>query len=128
MSLFVNFPLFVNFGTASAPVPPPLSPENARAAIDHVTFRRVLRAVNNQSFDSGRLGALRTVLRAGPRLTCTQAAQVIPCFDFSEGQVEAAEMLHPHVVDPVCFEDVIAEITFGSDQDRVRTRLQMVRS
>ncbi len=126
MSLYANFPLFVvNFITASAPVPPPLSPENARAAIDLVTFRRILRAVDNQSFDSGRFDALRMVCAAQPRFTCAQAAELVACFTFGAGQTNAAILLHRHVIDPVRFEDVVDALAFETDKRTVRRAVQI---
>ena len=57
------------------------------------------------------------------RLTSAQAWSLAELFDFSRDRVEALVFLHPRVVDPENFVELLSSLKFESDRATVRSRL-----
>jgi len=95
--------------------------------MDQETFRFVKDSVKREHFDDHRARVLRTAVDAGARFDCDQARELVACFTFGSGQVEAAVILHPRVTDPIRFEHVLDVFTFESDKDRARRAIRSAR-
>ena len=85
-------------------------------------FRSVVRAVESESFDSGKLTVLRDASRAR-WFHVGQVKQLIQLFTFGKDQVEAGAMLHSRTVDLENWYQVYSVFTFDSDKDKLRARV-----
>lgn len=85
-------------------------------------FEQVVGSITAITFNEGRLGQLKSELES-ERLTSAQAWSLAELFDFSRDRVEALVFLHPRVVDPENFGELLSSLKFESDRATVRSRL-----
>jgi len=91
-------------------------------ACSHADFDGVLRALESESFSSGKLDVLRDASRAR-WFTVSQVQQLIKSFTFGKDMVEAGAMLHSRTVDLENWYLVYSVFTFDSDKDKLRDRV-----
>lgn len=96
----------------------------AKQAVSDADFAKFLKALQGQSFDDGKLAILKDYSRQS-YFTSAQAATVVKSHTFSKGQTEAAITLHPRLVDPANFFEVLGVFTFDSDKQAVRKALNL---
>lgn len=94
----------------------------ARRAIADAELDKFVKAMKGESFDDRRGALLRDFARNN-HFTSAQAATLVKLFTFSAGQSEAAIALHPRLVDPGNFYQVLGVFTFEQDKDKVRKAL-----
>jgi hypothetical protein len=99
-----------------------LGGEPARRAVADADFARFLKALKDESFDDRKLALLRDYARQS-HFSSAQAKLLVKEFSFSKGQTEAAIALHPRLVDPANFFEVLGVLTFESDKKKVREAL-----
>jgi hypothetical protein len=98
------------------------SPEPAKKAVADADFQKFLSAVKKQAFDDEKLKLLKDYVK-GNWFSCAQAATLVKQFSFSDGQVQSAVALHPRLVDPANFFEVLGVLTFDSDKKKIRDTL-----
>jgi hypothetical protein len=98
--------------------------EERRRGLSAKRFEQVVAAMTSVSFSEGRMQQLKTELKAEV-LTSSQAWALVELFDFSRDRVEALVFLHPQVVDPENFSDLLSGLKFESDREIVRSRLSL---
>ena len=86
-------------------------------------FRSVVRAVEDESFSSGKIGVLRDASRAR-WFTVHQVKQLMEQFTFGKDMVEAGAILHGRTVDLENWYQVYSVFTFDSDKDALRDRVE----
>jgi len=91
-------------------------------AVDEARLRGVKRAIDDAPFKEGKMQVLTDQLRDA-RVSSEQVAELIELFAFSRDKVEALVFLHPRLVDPERFDDLLATLKFASDRMAVRQRL-----
>lgn len=101
---------------AATPVPV------ARKAISDTTLANFMKALKAEAFDDRKGVALRDFVKTN-FFTAKQAAVLVKQFSFGDGQRLAAVALHPRLIDPGNFFEVLQSITFDSDKDKVRKEL-----
>jgi hypothetical protein len=112
--------LILNEGEKAAIV----AEEDRRRGLSAKRFEQVVAAMTSVSFSEGRMQQLKTELKAEV-LTSSQAWALVELFDFSRDRVEALVFLHPQVVDPENFSDLLSGLKFESDREIVRSRLSL---
>ena len=96
--------------------------EDRRRGLSAKRFEQVVAAMTSVSFSEGRMQQLKTELKAEV-LTSSQAWALVELFDFSRDRVEALVFLHPQIVDPENFSDLLSGLKFESDRETVCSRL-----
>lgn len=97
--------------------------DRGRPPISDTDFASLLASVNETSFSSQQLKALRSgTLDRG--VTTSQVMELMGLFTFGRDQVEAAAMLHDHVVDREQWHRVYTVFKFTSDADSLRARVE----
>ena len=104
--------------TEAEPEPEP----EVASAIDAKRLRGVKRAIEDAPFKEGKMAVLTDQLQ-NVRLRTEQVGELIGLFAFSRDKVEALVFLHPRLVDPERFEDLLSSLKFASDRIAVRQRL-----
>mgnify|MGYP002815083129 CR=1 FL=1 len=80
------------------------------------------RAVKDAAFSREKLAVLGSAV--GDRwFTAQQVVQLLGAFDFEKDKVEAAVLLHPHVVDPENWFQVYGAFDFDANKRKVRERV-----
>ncbi len=100
----------------------PAAADTTKKAVTDADFQKFLAALKKEAFDSGKLPLLKDYAK-GNYFTCEQAAKIVREFAFSDGQTQAAITLHPRLVDPANFFEVLGVFTFDSDKKKVRDAL-----
>jgi hypothetical protein len=85
-------------------------------------FQQVVAAMTSISFSEGRMQQLKAELKE-QTLTSAQSWALVELFDFSRDRVEALVFLHPKIVDPENFGELLIGLKFESDRETVRSRL-----
>jgi prepilin-type processing-associated H-X9-DG protein len=93
-------------------------------ALSPERFAEVLKSLRAETFDTGKLSFIRS-LESSQGFTSLQVRQLLEDFDFDNDRVDAAVLLHPHVVDPENFFMVLEAFTFDDGRRKVRERLKM---
>jgi len=97
--------------------------DRGRPPLTDAEFDSLLAAINETSFSSQQLKALRSgTLDRG--VTTSQVMELMGVFTFGRDQVEAAATLHDHVVDPERWPRVYTVFKFTSDADALRARVE----
>jgi len=99
----------------------PAAPTDAAPTPD-VELRALVSAIEEASFTADKMQLLTRRLDEG-WVSSAQAALLIEAFPFSKDRVDALLFLHPRLVDPANFDDLLAQLKFESDRADVRTRL-----
>jgi hypothetical protein len=99
-----------------------LSGAPARTAIGQAELDKFTKALQAQPFDDGKMAILKDFAK-GNSFTSAQAAALVKQFVFPKGQGDAAILLHPRLIDPSNFYEVLGVLTFESDKNRVRQAL-----
>lgn len=107
---------------AGTRVPPPSPPP----VVSEADLARLLQAMQAAGFDNRRLPLLKDFV-ARQRLGAEQGARLVEAFAFGDGRVEAAVAIHPRLVDPANFFQVLGALAFDGERDRVRQRLGLPR-
>jgi hypothetical protein len=90
-------------------------------AITDGDFETFMVALSAQKFDTGRLQTVRSLGRA--RLTAAQGKQILQKFTFDKDKQEAAVFLHPMLVDPHLFAQLLEAMTFETSRAAVLKRV-----
>jgi hypothetical protein len=85
-------------------------------------FQQVVAAMTSIAFSEGRMQQLKAELKE-QSLTSAQSWALVELFDFSRDRVEALVFLHPKIVDPENFAELLSGLKFESDRETVRSRL-----
>jgi hypothetical protein len=85
-------------------------------------FDAVLRALDDESFSSGKLDVLRDASRAR-WFTVSQVQRLIKSFTFGKDMVDAGALLFSRTVDQENWYLVYSVFTFESDKDKLRQRV-----
>lgn len=101
-----------------APPAPPPPPEPISAD----ELRRIKSAVDAGSFSRDQLDTLRSAAR-DRYFTVDQVRQVMGWFNFGKDKVEAAAILHPHVIDSSDWYQVYSSLNFESDKRALRQKI-----
>lgn len=109
----------VEVAPAAAPVPDVVE---APAPMEDREFRSFLTSVRRASFADDRVALVGEQAKFA-FFTSAQAAEVVAAIQ-SWGRVDAAFALHPRVVDPESFHLVYRELTFSSDREELRERIE----
>jgi hypothetical protein len=99
-----------------------LNPTPARTPVNDAELARFVKALQAEAFDDKKLPLLKDYAR-GNYFSSAQAAMLVKQFVFGKGQGEAAILLHPRLVDPANFYQVLGVFTFDADKDKVRQAL-----
>jgi hypothetical protein len=95
------------------PKPQPMSPD---------AFNALVSAINNESFESNKLGVVSSAAQGNNFLT-SQIATVMDLFSFSDGKVTSAVTMWARVLDPQNSFVLYDKLTFSSDKDKLRQRI-----
>ena len=95
------------------PKPQPMSPD---------AFNALVNAINNESFESNKLGVVSSAAQGNNFLT-SQIATVMDLFSFSDGKVQSAVTMWQRVLDPQNSFVLYDKLTFSSDKDKLRQRI-----
>jgi hypothetical protein len=87
-------------------------------------FKKVLAALQKESFDDGKLSFLKTVAKTR-RFTAEQIREILKAFSFDAGREEAAVIVYPSMSDPEDFFVVFDAFTFDSGRTSLRRRLKL---
>src|SRR5262245_2340767 len=98
--------------------------DTTKKPVADADFQKFLAAVKKETFDDGKLPIVKEFAN-GNYFTCAQAAMVVKQFSFSDGQVQSAIALHPRLIDPANFFEVLGVFTFDSDKQKVREALKL---
>ncbi|MBJ93796.1 MAG: hypothetical protein CMP23_04890 [Rickettsiales bacterium] len=90
--------------------------------VEEGRFMGVIRAIEDAPFKEGKLQVLTEQLRDA-RVDTEQVARLVELFAFSRDKVEALIFLHPRLLDPGRFEELLSSLKFASDRIAVRERL-----
>jgi hypothetical protein len=93
-----------------------------RRPVTDADMGRFMKGLQSEAFDDGKLTVLRGFAGSN-HFTCKQAGTLVKAFAFGDGQGKAAVFLHPRLVDPGNFFEVLQVMTFESDRARVRKQL-----
>lgn len=74
--------------------------------------------LKGQSFDEQKVEFMETFVKGRP-LSCEQATELLKTFSFDEGRIAAAVILHPGLVDPENFFEVLKVFPFDSSRQQV---------
>jgi len=99
-----------------------LAEEERLRGLSPERFQQVVAAMTSISFSEGRMQQLKAELKEQP-LTSAQSWALVELFDFSRDRVEALVFLHPKIVDPENFAELLSGLKFESDRETVRSRL-----
>lgn len=105
------------------------SVREARAIVERTAtnpVRRILDALDDKSFDAGKLDALRFML-GNTRLTVRDAAEILAAFSFDSARIEALRRMRPNITDPENWQDLLGEFSFDSHRRRARELAPHVR-
>jgi hypothetical protein len=97
--------------------PPPPEP------VSEQEFGSLVRAIERQHFDSDRLSLAREIA-ANRWFTVLQVRRLVGLMTFSDAKVDLAVFLHGRTVDVDNFYLVYDALTFRSDKDELRRRIQ----
>lgn len=92
-------------------------------AISHEEFNRLAVNLRNQAFDKDKTAFLEVAV-VGRHFTCDQAAQLLKLFSFDADRVKAAVTLHPLLIDPDHFKQVLDTFLFDGSKRSVMERLK----
>jgi hypothetical protein len=92
------------------------------AAMTDGEFARLLQAVRAEPFDNRRLPLIKDAARHA-HFTCAQATELVKVMSFGDGRTGAAVALHPRLVDPANFYQVLGAMQFDAEKDKVRRAL-----
>lgn len=95
------------------PKPQPMSPD---------AFNALVNALDNESFESNKLGVVASAAQGNFFLT-SQIAKVMDLFSFSDGKVQSAVTMWARVLDPQNSFVLYDKLTFSSDKDKLRQRI-----
>jgi hypothetical protein len=79
---------------------------------------KLLKNIKEQAFDEQRVEFIVTFVKDRP-ITCEQATQILKLVVFDEGRTKAAIALHPSVIDPENFFEVLKVFPFESSRESV---------
>lgn len=96
--------------------PPKPQPMSAAA------FNALVSAIDNESFESNKLGVVASAAQGNHFLT-SQIATVMDLFSFSDGKVQSAVTMWQRVLDPQNSFVLYDKLTFSSDKDKLRQRI-----
>lgn len=100
-----------------APATPGAAATWAPARVDSLARR-----IDETSFTADKMQLLRDEVADG-RLSAEQAGLLVERFAFSRDRVEALVFLHPRIVDPENFAELLSSLKFASDRESVRAQL-----
>lgn len=100
------------------PAPKPATPRGTSAA----DFNEIVRAVEGESFDDGKLDVLRSA-SARRKFSINQIITLMNLMTFAEGKIDAAAMLYDKNLDRKDWYKVYGELTFDSDRDKLKKRV-----
>ena len=101
-----------------APPPPPPSPSEMSSS----SFQSLLRALEAESFDDGKMSVLRQAA-SNNWFNTNQVRQAMSALTFGDAQVDVGVMLYRRTVDQENFFQVYEVLTFDSERDDLRSRL-----
>lgn len=90
----------------------------AKLPIKDEDFAKLLKNLQDQSFDEQKLEFIKTFVKGRP-LNCAQAADLLKKMSFDDGRIEAAIILHPGLVDGENFFEVLKIFSFESSRKKV---------
>jgi hypothetical protein len=99
----------------------PAAPRDAQPLAD-VELRALVAAIEEANFTADKMQLLTRRLADG-WVTTGQAALLVEAFPFSKDRVDALLFLHPRLVDPGNFDELLAQLNFESDRQAVRDQL-----
>ncbi len=85
-------------------------------------FSAVLAGIRAASFTEGKMQILTQELES-ERVTSVQVQEIVELFSFSRDRVDALVFLHPRILDPENFDQLLAALKFESDRETVRSQL-----
>ena len=85
-------------------------------------FESLLSSIASESFSDGKLAKLDMMLTHA-WFSCAQAGRVVDAMSFDSDKIEAAVKIHPRLVDPTHFYQVLDHLQFSSSKDEARSRL-----
>lgn len=85
-------------------------------------YARVVRAIERESFDDGKLILAKDVA-AQRFFTVSQVRGIVDLMTFSDAKIDIAVFLRRRTVDPENFYLVYQSMTFSSDKDKLRQRI-----
>jgi len=86
--------------------------------ISAVNFAKLLKNLKQQSFDNDKVEFIKNFVKGRP-ISCKQAREILEVLSFDEGRVKAAITMHPSIVDPKNFYDVLEILPFDSSRRAV---------
>ncbi|MEO8496229.1 MAG: DUF4476 domain-containing protein [Planctomycetota bacterium] len=98
----------------------------AKAPISDEDFAKLVKNLKQQSFDDQKVEFLESFAKGRP-LSCAQATEIVKTFSFDEGRARAAILLHPGLVDPVNFFEVLKVLPFESSRKQVMEAVRQSR-
>lgn len=115
---------------APAPVPAPVPsepgyepvPQPGPEIISRRAFKRLLRSVEQKSFDSERLATIREAVQYNA-FTVRHAIKLINACTFEDTKVDVAIALYPYVVDIDRWFQVYDAFTFASSRKKIERRI-----
>ena len=81
-------------------------------------FAKLLKNLKDQAFEEQKAEFIETFAKGRP-LNCAQATELLKTLSFDDGRVEAAILLHPGLVDPENFFEVLKVFSFDSNRQKV---------
>ncbi len=82
-------------------------------------FKSMLEAIENESFDDGRLRVAKTVIRTNACLTAVQLRQMMNLFSFDENKVELAKFAWDYLYDLSNFHLIYDTLDFESSKEEL---------
>jgi len=101
---------------------PDTPPEPVVVVVTPGEFATIRRAVDETSFSQEKLAVLRSAV-SNRWFTAAQVVGMLGAFDFEKDKVEAAILMHPHVVDPENWFQVYGAFDFDSSKRKIRERV-----
>jgi hypothetical protein len=98
--------------------PPYAQPLQPNAPMNDMAFQGLLRAIQQESFESGRKNVISTAASYN-YFTCAQLARVFNVLSFSSEKIFAAQALCPKIVDKHNSHIALSALTFDSEKQQV---------